>query len=552
VSASLTGRLGESLDAFRGIFANPNIRRVQLAFAGAITGMYAYGIAVAVFAYEEGGATAVGVLVAVRLAIAAAIAPFAASFADRYRREVVMLGSDLLRVGTVGTAALAAHLHWSAFVVYAMATLTSVAGTVFRPAEAALLPTLARTPEELTAANVTSSTIDSVGSFVGPALGALLLALSNASLVFAFTAATFAWSASMISGVRSPRTEITAEELEEQGGHDFLGGMRAIRHEPRLRLLIGLYGAQALVAGALGVLVVVTALRLLDLGNAGVGILEAASGIGSILGAGVMVALLARKRLGEDLALGIFLWGAPLVVLGIAVSTPAAIVAFGLVGLGNTLVDVSAITLLQRATPTAVAARVFGVLESATIAAMAVGALLAPGLVGLIGPRGALIITGGLLPVLVALSWRQLRVIDAGAGVEDRIIDALRRVPFLAPLPLATLEFLGARVVPQKLAAGATLFRRGDHGDRFYILTTGTIEIGLDEGAKRQEAPAYVGEIALLHDVPRTATVEAGTACELLALDRDDFLAAVAGHAGSSGIAQDVVAARLGVAPGVA
>ena len=552
MSASLTGRLGESLDAFRGIFANRNIRRVQLAFAGAITGLYAYGIAVAVFAYEQGGATAVGVLMAVRLAIAAAIAPFAASVADRYRREVVMLGSDLLRVGTVGTAALAAHLHWSAFVVYAMATLTSVVGTVFRPAEAALLPTLARSPDELTAANVTSSTIDSVGSFVGPALGALLLALSSASLVFAFTAATFAWSASMIAGVRSPRTEITAEELEEEGGHDFLGGMRAIKAEPRLRLLIGLYGAQTLVAGALGVLVVVTALRLLDLGNAGVGILEAASGIGSIIGAGVMFALLARKRLGEDLALGILLWGAPLVVLGIVVSTPVAILAFGLVGLGNTLVDVSAITLLQRATPTAVAARVFGVLESATIAAMAVGALLAPVLVAIAGPRGALIATGGLLPVLVALSWRQLRIVDVGAGVDDRIIEALRGVPFLAPLPLATLEFLGARVVPLGLAAGATLFRRGDEGDRFYILTAGAIEIALEDGTKREDAPAYVGEIALLQDVPRTATVEAGTACELLALERDDFLAAVAGHAGSSGIAQDVVAARLGVAPGVA
>ena len=543
--ATLTAQFEESLDAFRGIFANPNIRRVQLAFVGAVTGTYAYAIAVAVFAYQEGGPTAVGVLAAVRLAIAAAIAPFAASFADRYRREVVMVGSDVVRVGTVGTAALAAHLHWPAFVVYAMAILTSVAGTVFRPAEAALLPTLARSPDELTAANVTSSTIDSVGSFVGPALGALLLALSSASLVFVFTAATFAWSAWMIAGVRSAaRTEITAEELEEEGSHDFLGGMRAIKAEPRLRLLILLYGAQTLVAGALGVLVVVTALRLLDLGSAGVGILEAASGVGSILGAGVMFALLARKRLGEDLALGIFLWGAPLVVLGIVVSTPVAILAFGLVGLGNTLVDVSAITLLQRAAPTAVAARVFGVLESATVAAMALGAL--------IGPRGALIITGGLLPIIVALSWRQLRVIDVGAGVEDRVIEAFRRVPFLAPLPLATLEFLGARVTTLELAAEATLFRRGDHGDRFYILTTGAIEIGLDEGAKREQAPAYVGEIALLHDVPRTATVEAATGCELLALERDDFLAAVAGHAGSSGIAQDLVAARLGVTPGVA
>jgi len=551
VSASLTARLGESLEAFRGVVGNPNIRRVQLAFAGSVTGSYAYGIAIAVFAYRAGGVTAVGGLTAVRLALGAVVAPFAASFADRHRREHVMLASDLVRVATVGTAAVAAHQHWSPYVVYATALLTTVAGTVFRPAEAALLPTIARSPDELTAANVSSSTIDSVGSFLGPALGAFLLALASTALVFTFTAATFAWSAVMIARVRSSRPPLAVDEDHEEH-HGLLGGVRAIRAEPRLRLLIGLYGAQTLVAGALGVLVVVTALRLLDLGNAGVGILEAASGIGSIIGAGVMFALLARKRLGEDLALGIFLWGAPLVVAGLVVSTPVAVAAFGLVGLGNTLVDVSAITLLQRATPTAVAARVFGVLESTMVAAMAVGALLAPGLVGVLGPRGALIATGGLLPVLVALSWRQLRVIDAGAGVDDRIIEALRGVPFLGPLPLATLEFLGARVVPETLAAGATLFRRGDEGDRFYILTAGSIEIALEDGAKREDAPAYVGEIALLQDVPRTATVEAATECELWGLERDDFLAAVAGHAGSSGIAQDVVAARLGVAPGVA
>ena len=191
-------------------------------------------------------------------------------------------------------------------------------------------------------------------------------------------------------------------------------------------------------------LVVVTALRLLDLGSAGVGILEAASGIGSILGAGVMLALLVRKRLGEDLAIGIFLWGAPLVVLGLVVNTAVAVLAFGLVGLGNTLVDVSAITLLQRTAPTAVAGRVFGVVESMMVAGMALGALLAPVLVGLAGPRAALIVTGSVLPILVLLTLAQLRRIDDGAGVDEEIIAALRGVPFLAPLPLATLEFLGA------------------------------------------------------------------------------------------------------------
>jgi MFS family permease len=551
----LDARLGESFEALRDVLANPNIRNVQLAFAGSILGVYAYAVALAVFAYEHGGVAAVGIFSFIRLGSAAAIAPLAASFADRHRRERVMLASDLIRVGTVGTAAVVTAIHGPALVVYILATITTIVGTVFRPAEAALLPTIARSPDELTACNVCSSTLDSVGSFIGPALGALLLVVGGTATVFTVTAVTFGWSALHVMRIRAPAptgSGGTHERREGSAGEELLAGIRAINREPRLRLLIGLYGAQTFVAGALVVLLVVTALRLLDIGSAGVGLLEAASGIGSIVGAGVMLALVGRNRLGEDLALGLLLWGIPLVVVGLAPGTAIALIAWGIVGFGNTFVDISAITLLQRAAPTAVAGRVFGVLESALVAGLALGSLLAPALVGLVGTRGALIVTGGLLPVLVLLTWMQLRRIDEGADVDEQLIATLRTVPFLAPLPLASLEFLAKRVVNVDLPAGQRLFARGDHGDRFYILTSGVVEIALAEGPKREEAPAFIGEIALLHDVPRTATVEAETACELWALDRDDFLAAVTGHAGSSGIAQDVVTARLGLAAGVA
>ena len=552
MSASVAAQVGESLGALRGVFANRQIRNVQLAFAGAVTATYGYSIAIAVFAYQHDGVTAVGVLGFVRLATAAAIAPLAASLADRHRRERVMLASDLARVATVGTAAIVAAFAWPALIVYALAVVSTVAGTVFRPAEAALLPSIARSPEELTAANVSSSTIDSVGSFVGPALGAFLLAIQGPAVVFAVTAAAFAWSASFIARVKAPRPEPTSRAEDggaDDGGHDLLAGLRAIRHEPRLRLLIGLYGAQTLVAGALGVLVVVTALGLLGLGSAGVGLLEAASGVGSIVGAGVMLALIARRRLGRDLALGIFLWGAPLVLVGLLTNTAVAVLAWFLVGLGNTLVDIAAITLLQRAVQPSIAARVFGVLESMLVGGLALGALLAPLLVNTVGAEAALIATGALLPILALLTWGKLRTVDAGARVDPGVIAALRSVPFLAPLPLHTLEYLGGRVTPVRLSSGEVLFRRGDGGDRFYVLRQGTIEIDLDQSVKQEDAPAYVGEIALMRDVPRTATVRATAPCELLAVDRDDFLSAVVKQSSSRGIAQDVVATRIDLAP---
>jgi len=550
VRAFLRAHLGESLGALRDIYANRAIRNVQLAFAGSILGAYAYGIGLAVYAYEHGGVTAVGVFTFIRLAAGAVVAPAAATLADRYHREHVMLAADLIRVMTLALAAVVAATHGPAAFVYILATLTTMVSTAFRPAETAMLPTLARTPEELTAANVSSSTLDSVGSFAGPALGALLLAVGGPATVFAVTAVAFAWSASCVLRIHAPAP--TPEEPTPGSEHslrdELLGGIRAINREPRLRLLIGLYGAQTFVAGALVVLLVVTALQLLDIGSAGVGLLEAASGIGSIVGAGVMLALVSRKRLAEDLALGLLLWGIPLIVVGLAPGTAVALIAWGVVGLGNTFVDISAITLLQRAAPTEVAGRVFGVLESALVAGVGLGALLAPALVGIAGARGALVVTGAILPVLVLLTWAQLRRIDEGADIDEQLIATLRTVPFLAPLPLASLEFLAKRVAKVELPAGQQLFAQGDHGDRFYVLTSGTVEIALADGPKREEAPAFIGEIALLHDVPRTATVEAATACELWALERDDFLAAVTGHAGSSGIAQDVVAGRLGLA----
>jgi MFS family permease len=528
------------------VFANPSLKWVQLAYAGAAAGSYAYAVAVGVYAYRHGGATAVGLFMSIRLGIAAAIAPLAASVADRYPRERVMLASDLGRVAAVAAAAVAAFAGVP-LAVYALAVLSTIFGTVFRPAESALLPTLARSPEELAAANVSSSTFDSVGSFVGPALAALLLSVTTTGAVFIFVALTFAWSASCIARVRAPSLPAGTEASEEEEHLSGLaGGLRAIRGEPRLRLLIGLYGAQCLVAGALGVLVIVIALDLLSIGNAGVGLLEAACGVGSIVGAAVALALVARKRLAADLALGIVLWGAPLALVGAVPTLAVAMVALAVVGVGNTLVDISAMTLLQRTAPGEAAARVFGVLESVIVGGLALGALIAPALVATLGARGALIAVGAFLPVVAALRWRGLSLIDDGATVHPERLAAIESVPFLAMLPQATREGLASRLERVQVPAGAVLFERGDHGDRFYVLADGTMEIALPVGTKREQAPAYLGEIALLRDVPRTATVQAVSDAVLWSLERREFLDAVRGNARSQTSADTVAFARLG------
>lgn len=540
-------RLRDSTRAIRDVFANPGLRRVQLAYAGSVTGMYASSIAVAVYAFHHGGATAVGVFLFARLGVAAVVAPFASSLADRYPRKRVMLASDLTRVVTLSGAAAAAASGPPAL-VYVLATFTPLLGSVFRPAEASLVPTLARTPEELTAANVCSSTFESIGSFVGPALGALLLSFKGPSIVFVAVAVALLWSASFVARIPTPEQiaapePVTADAEERFGG--LAGGFKAVKAEPRLRLLLGFYGAQALVGGAYGVLVIVIAIQMLGLGNSGVGILEAVSGVGSLVGAGVMLLLIARGRLARDMGLGVLLWGAPLVLLGLYPHVWFALIAIGLVGVGNTLTDVAAVTLIQRTAPEEVAGRIFGLLQGVVVGSLALGALLAPLAVHLVGRRGAVIAAGAMLPVVAALAARPLARIDAGARVPAEQLAALRAVGFLAALPLREQETLAAAMTRVELPAGATLFERGDAGDRFYVLAQGSLAIELPVGTKVEEAPGYVGEIALLRDVPRTASVRARTDATLWALERDDFLGAVTGHAPTSSAAEAVVSSRV-------
>src|SRR2546421_232367 len=171
----------------------------------------------------------------------------------------------------------------------------SIIATAFQPAQAALLPALARTPEELTAANVSSSTLESLGFCVGPALGGVLLAVSSTWVVFVVTALTFLWSALMLSGLlrydEAPLTHEHRSLLHEAGG-----GFRAIAGDHRLKLVIGLFSAQSLVNGALNVLIAVTALQLLHIGSPGVGYLNAAVGIGGLLCAVLSLMLVGPGR----------------------------------------------------------------------------------------------------------------------------------------------------------------------------------------------------------------------------------------------------------------
>src|SRR5581483_6762598 len=388
------GRLSESWRTFAQAFRSPALRRLQLAGAGSALAIWAYSIAIAVYAFREDGATAVGLVLFVRWALAAVFAPWLALFADRSSRRRVMLTVDLTR--------------------------------------AALLPTLARTPEELTASNLALNTISSIGMFGGPAIAGVMLAFTGPSAVFALTGVSYLWSAVNVMGL--PRDEPPARSEDAAIGAELVGGFRAIGEDRRLQVVVGLVGAQMVVAGALEVVIVVEAIRVLDAGNAAVGWLNTALGVGGLLGGLVGVVLAARRRLAADFCVGLALFGVALALLATSRSLVVALLLFAAMGIGSTLVDVTSMTLLQRSAPSEVVGRVFGVLQSLMLITIATGALVAPLVVNALGPRPTFVAFGVVLPALAVLTWRVLTAIDRDARVPVEPLELLRAIPIFSPL----------------------------------------------------------------------------------------------------------------------
>ena len=541
-------RLRDTGAAFGAIAQNANLRWLELAWTASIVGHYAFLIAVSVYAYNEGGEKAVGLVFLVRLIPAALISPFAGLLGDRYRRDRVLLITNATRIVLVGAAAGAVFLDASSTVVYALSIAATIATTPFRSSQAALTPTLARTPTELTAANAVASGIESIAIFVGPALAGILLGIASTGLVFALTALMIVASTVFLLLIRfehvpTPKREIEAGTILSEA----FAGFTTLGRHPALRVMMVLLTAQTAIAGAVQVFIVVSAIELLDLGEGGVGYLNSAIGIGAFIGAVGALSLAGADRLSTPFMVGIALMGLPLIAIGIWPNVLTAVVVLAVLGIGSSLVDVSGLTLVQRAVPDEVMARVFGVIQMLWLASIGIGAALVPVLIAWLGIKAALIAAGAFLPVLVVLLGAKVARIDAAAPAPDA--DELRilaSVPIFAPLPGGSLEHLAGRLVPIRLEAGAMIVREGDSGDRFYIVAEGEVQVSQGGAVLSElEAGGYFGEIALIRDIPRTATVTARTPVVLYALDREDFLAAVTGHSQAAEAAESVMSARL-------
>lgn len=550
---------------FRDVWANRNVRRVQLAFVGSEVTDWAYALALLVWAYEQGGAALVGTWAGIRLLLSSVAGPIGGALADRMSRRTFMLANNTVRLVLVLITASAIHFDLGLWAVLVPGTLFTMIGASFRPAQGALLPSIVESPKQLTAANATAEIVDSTAMFIGPAIAGFLLGLFGIVPVVLFNALGFIWSILLILGVRVPgeaaadgisdegMPDETGEGMPDEAGADeddeslwveVTGGFRAIFRDRDLLALCGLLAVNGILSGVLMVLTVLVAAELIGDPSA-VGWLNAILGGATVVGGLVMLAAAGKVRLGRLMVLGVLGWCVPLVVLGLLPEIVVIIVAFVVIGLSDPMINVGFGVIPPRLVPDRLLSRVFAAIESLFIAAAALGAFITPLLISMMGLRNAVVAMGVAGTVITLACAVRMPRLDARLRA-PRGLDLLCRVPLFAPLTPSMVEQMAHRFEPRSALAGEVIVREGEISDLFYVIESGEVEVTQEGRVIRTESVGDVfGEIGLLRDVPRTATVTATTDVELLTLTRHEFLALMAGERRVRALTSDLATRRL-------
>jgi MFS family permease len=524
-------------EALRCCWANPRLRRALAAYLLFTIAEWASWIVLMVWAYDDRGVFGASTIAVVQLVPSAALASVAAAWLGR------MPGPRALRVGyaaqAISTAVLgAAVLADAHFVlVCVLAAISAVTFTFTRPVHHSLLPEISETTSELTAGNAGSGWVEAWAIFLGPLASGVLIVWwgPGGVLVAMAVVAGLALWCTLGLGPGVPRAADVAE-FESAGAE-----LRAVLRDPAARLLSGLVAAEYVLVGMVDILIVVLALDLLDMSQAGPGLLNSALGIGGLVGASFTVVLIGVKRLSPALLAGAVAAGLPFALAGLAKTPWVAMLLIALCGAGKLFFDVASRTFVQRILPDRLLSAVFGLQESTTMAGLAVGAMVAPLLVAGPGPYVAFLVAGLFLPSVALAGWWTLRRLDEAAAVPADRLALLRQVPMLGVLAPRVVERLAVFSGYVSRPDAAILVTEGEEGDLFYVIESGhaIVTHGPDE-IRRLGPGNWFGELALLHaDALRTATVTADGPVELVTVDRHTFLTALAGTPRSRDIADD-------------
>ena len=534
---------GRRVAALTAVFARPALRRLQVSTAGSFAGDAIAAVAFGVLAFRAGGPGGIALLVAVQMIPAASAMPLVSRAADRMRRERLLLAIDAGRLALALAACALESTGQPRLALLPLAAGITASTAASNATRRALVPLLVGGPGELTAAGVASSVAQAVAQTTGPMGAAVLFTVTSPGFVLLAAAGCFA--AAVLADGRLPSTaEVAIRPQFGDGPRLTVRGIAVIRAQPELRLAMALLAIKYLGRGALTVLVVVVSLRLLHVGSSGVGWLTATVGAGGVLGGVAAASLVGRRRLGMPMAFGVALWGLAFLAIALVPQLSVAIVALIALGIGNSLVDVAGITLIGRAARDDTLARVYGVQEAMRSLVITAGAGATALVATTAGARASLFAAGGILAAgaLAGLLRRPLETAEPPA----EYLELVRSNPMFGWLAPVALERIATTLEPLELAEGAVLLREGDVGDRAYLVAEG--ELAAERGGReigRIAAGAVVGEIALLQATPRTATVRAVTHCRVLAINRDEFLAAATGSAAARAASDDLVEGRV-------
>jgi hypothetical protein len=550
VPTALAARLRPPLDALRQIARNPGLLRLELGSLAisAADGMFVVGITV--LAYQVGGTPTVALLVIIRNLPSVVTVPFLLSLTAAIPRDRLLRLVALAEVACLVVLAILVIAGAALAVEFLVTALQAIAGALLRPLRATLMPALARTPEELVAGNVAATTGDALAAMLGPGAAAIVLVAGDVAATVVAGAVVMALGLAAVVGIHAaPDISRPAPGPGGPAATERMSVLRSARElvaMPYARLIVLLFFGQRFVRGVIVVAFVPAAFELLGIGDSGVGLLTSAIGFGGLLGGGVALGLVGRQRLAPAFAAGLIAWGVGILAAGVLPLVVVIVAFLAIAGIGKTALDTAGYTLLQRTVPNDRRSTVFGLLESAISAALAIGPIAAAVLIGTLGPGPTLVVAGALPLVLVLVSWPVLRTADDAAVVPQPALRLLSGTPMFRPLQLTTLETLAGRMVERAFPAGSDVVRQGEVGETFYIVVSGRLATLIDGAEVGELGPNdSFGEIALLRATERTATVRALEDSRLVELACAPFLAAVGSTGDSTAAADAVVRARL-------
>ena len=521
--------------------STPALRRALLSYMLYGLAELTVWVAMVLYAFAEGGATLAGIVAVVELIPAALLSPVIVSRVDHLSRgtALVMAQAAVAVSALLTTLALLADAPLPLVVASATVTLTAIA--VVRPLYFASLPQLADTPSALVSANSLSSFSDGLSYFLGPIVAGVGTQLVGTWFVFLIATLLAAVATLLCRGLGL----VAPPPPDDGSAPSWLTAVTS------LGALWGEWGALALllvmatrfvIGGALDILGIAFSTDVLGAGEAGAGLIIGAIGIGGLVGSVIAGSVAVRRRLTPVVGIGGVLQGLSLAAVALVTLLLPAMLAIVLCGIGGALLTVAGRTLLQRTSDDRLLARVFAVQEGVSLLGWALGSILAPIAIDLLSPAGAFVPFGVGCALFTLASLVVIRRLDARAALHPVEADLLRGVPFLSVLPPYELERLAASASWIDVHPGDEVIVQGAAGDRFYVVADGRFSVTVDAVRRpgALEAGSGFGEIALLHAMPRTATVTAMTSGRLLTVTAPAFLAAVTGSEDGRSVAAEV------------